>query len=62
MSLFDLLGGVLGLYVVYAAIDGKVYAKHRAWGRSWSRAENPAQFWTIIAIYTALAIALVVGF
>ncbi len=62
MSLFDLLGGMLGLYVGYAVIDGKVYAKHRAWGRSWSRVENPVRFWTIIAIYTTLAIALVVGF
>ncbi|HEX5755100.1 MAG TPA: hypothetical protein VFY12_01940 [Arenimonas sp.] len=60
--MFKLLGVIVGLYTAYAATQGEVYAKHRAWGRSIRKDEEPKYFWTVIVIYTALSIALLTVF
>ncbi len=60
--MFDVLGGVVGLYAVYAAIVGRVYVKSGPGGRWVARSESPRYFWICIFIYAALAIALVTVF
>ena len=62
MSLFDLLGALLGLYIVLAIVRGRVSAKDGWRMREIAREDDPAQFWTIIAIYVLLGIALVAWF
>jgi hypothetical protein len=56
--MFRVVGLLLSLYTLYAAVTGEVYAKSGAWGRTVSRAESPEYFWVVIAIYAALALAL----
>jgi hypothetical protein len=61
---FKLLGILVAIYVVFAAYDGRVYAE-RAWLRRPSMVERSAEprwFWTVIAIYGALAVALITVF
>lgn len=60
--MFKMLGFLVGLYTLYAAINGEVYAKAGAWGRTVSRVDAPAYFWVVIAIYAALSVALVTVF
>jgi hypothetical protein len=60
--MFKLLGALLALYTVYAAFDGKVYAKSGPWGRIVSRAQSPEYFWVVIAVYTGLSAALLTLF
>lgn len=60
--MFKVLAVLVGLYTLYAAVTGRVYAKSRAWGRAVSRAESPEYFWVVIAIYAALALALATVF
>jgi hypothetical protein len=59
---FKALGTLVALYVAYAALKGEVYAKSGPWGRVVSRADSPEYFWIVIAIYAALATALVTVF
>lgn len=56
------LGGVVGLYTLFAAIKGEVYAKSGVSGRLVSKADSPGYFWVVIGIYAALTIALVTIF
>ena len=56
------LGALVGLYVLYAAFRGEVYAKSGVRGKVVTRDEAPAYFWTVIAIYAGLAIALTTVF
>jgi hypothetical protein len=58
IGLFDALGIFVGLYTARAAITGEVFAKSGPWGQTIYREERPAYFWTVIAIYAALAVAL----
>jgi hypothetical protein len=60
--MFDVLGGIVAIYTVYAALRGDVIAKAGPWGRRVSRTREPAYFWTVIAIYGALSFALVAVF
>ena len=62
IAVFKILGALLGLYTLYAALKGEVYAKRGASGRVVSRADSPEYFWVIIAIYTGLSLALVTIF
>lgn len=59
---FTILGVLVGGYALYAALKGEVYAKSGVWGKVVSREESPQYFWTIIAIYACLAVALVTVF
>lgn len=60
--MFKVLGVLVGLYTVYAAISGEVFAKQGPWGRTISKQESPRQFWGVIVVYTLLAIALLTVF
>lgn len=62
MGLFDMLGVLLGLYTLYAAATGAVYARSGAWGRRILREDEPRYFWVVIAIYVALSTALLLLF
>ena len=57
MTMFKLLGVLVGLYTLYAAFAGEVIAKSGPWGRTISRADSPRYFWTVVAIYALLALA-----
>jgi hypothetical protein len=60
--MFKVLGILVGLYTLYAAMNGKVYAKSGAWGRTVSRVDSPEYFWVVIAIYAGLSVALITVF
>lgn len=62
MSLFDALGVLLALYVAYAGVRGRVVATSGPGARLIRRAERPRYFWTVIAIYAGLSLALVLVF
>lgn len=60
--MFDVLGALVAAYVVYAVIEGSVFAKRGPWGERIERAAEPHRFWAVIAVYTGLAVALVTIF
>jgi len=60
--MFKLLGALVAGYTLYAVWRGEVFAKHRAWGRTVERSQEPAYFWAVIGIYGALALALIFVF
>jgi hypothetical protein len=60
--MFRLLAAGLALYVAYAVLRGEVYVKAGPSGRSVSRTDSPEFFWTTIAIYAGLAVALATVF
>jgi hypothetical protein len=60
--LFKLLGVLVGLYALYAAVSGRVYARSGPGGRVVTRREEPRYFWAVVVIYAGLAIALMTVF
>jgi hypothetical protein len=62
LTVFKFLGLTVGLYVAYCVITGVVYARHRMWGRTFRRDEEPVAYWSAIAGYGALALMLVFVF
>jgi hypothetical protein len=60
--MFKMLGMLVGLYTLYGAVSGAVIAKSGAWGRTVTRAASPRYFWTVIAIYAGLSVALMTVF
>ena len=56
--MFKALGVLVGLYALYAATTGRVYAKAGPGGRTVSREESPEYFWVVIAVYAGLSVAL----
>ena len=62
--MFKGLGILLAVYVAWAAYDGKVFAKQSGLRgpRYYHRDEQPAWFWTIIAIYGLLSVAMMTIF
>lgn len=60
--MFKLLGVLVGLYALFAALNGEVYAKSGPWGRRVMRADSPEYFWVVIVIYACLALALLTVF
>ena len=61
-DMFNGLGVIVAAYAIYAISQGEVYAKSGAWGRSISRTDSPRYFWTVIAIYALLSVALLTIF
>jgi hypothetical protein len=59
---FDALGVLVGVYTAYAALRGEVFAKAGPSGRTVSRADSPAYFWVVVAVYAGLAAALITVF
>lgn len=60
--LFRVLGVLLALYVVQALRTGSVYARSRAWGRTFTRADDAFGYWAAIGSYSLLSLALVFVF
>jgi hypothetical protein len=60
--MFKLLGALVGLYAIFAACKGEVFAKSGVWGRTISRHDSPEYFWVVIAIYGVLSVALLTIF
>lgn len=60
--MFDALGVLVAVYVVFALFDGSVLAKRGAWGERIERANEPHRYWVVIAIYAGLAAALITVF
>ncbi|AKC86855.1 hypothetical protein [Pseudoxanthomonas suwonensis] len=60
--LFDLLGGLLALYLAYALARGEVVVKSGPGARRIERHRSPRDYWAAMAVYAVLAIALVVVF
>jgi len=60
--MFKLIGMLVGAYTLYAAVKGEVRAKAGAGGTTVSRSDSPGYFWTVIAIYAGLALALLTVF
>jgi hypothetical protein len=61
-ALFKVLGAAVTLYVVYGLVSGAVYARYRAWGRTFQREVDAAGYWSAIAAYTVLAALLLFVF
>jgi hypothetical protein len=62
--MFKVLGVLVALYTIVAALRGEVYAKSgglRA-ARIINRQEEPRHFWVVIAIYGGLSVALLTVF
>jgi hypothetical protein len=60
--MFRVLGAVVVLYVLYAAVVGKIFAKAGIRGRLVHRTESPTYFWIVAACYVALGVALITVF
>jgi hypothetical protein len=61
-SFFWTLGLLLAGYIVLALLSGAVYARSAAWGRTFRRAEEPLRYWSAIAAYALLSVALMFWF
>jgi succinate dehydrogenase/fumarate reductase cytochrome b subunit len=61
-ALFRVLGLLLAGYIVVAVLSGAVYAKSAVWGRTFRRAEEPLRYWSAIAAYALLSLALMFWF
>jgi hypothetical protein len=60
--MFKLLGAVLALYTLAAVARGVVVAKAGPGARTVVRHETPRYFWSVIAIYAGLSVALLTVF
>lgn len=60
--MFKMLGVVVAVYALYAAVQGEVYAKSGPWGRRVMRADSPAYFWAVVVTYFVLSAALLTVF
>jgi hypothetical protein len=60
--LFRAIGALVALYTLYAVVKGAVYARSGMKGGIVSRRERPGYFWTLIAVYAGLSIAMVTVF
>jgi hypothetical protein len=61
--MFMFLGIAVGMYTAYASWTGTVYARSRFSGsRAIVRDESPVYFWTVIACYALLSVALMTVF
>lgn len=60
--LFDLLGVLVALYVVYSFFTGSVAGRSGISWRSWERQGQPRMYWGVMIVYSLLAIALITIF
>ncbi len=60
--MFKLLGVVLLAYVLYAVSTGRVVARSGPGARTVVRSDAPGYYWTVVAIYGVLCLALLVWF
>jgi hypothetical protein len=57
-SVFKVLGAAITCYVAYGLLTGAIYARYRAWGRTFYREDDAAGYWSAIAAYAVLAALL----
>ena len=60
--MFKPLGAALAVYVAYAAVSGRVWAKAGPGSREVLREQTPGYFWVVVAIYAGLSLALLLVF
>ena len=60
--MFRVLGVLLALYVIWAVLRGSIHAKRAAWGETIERDAEPLRFWTVVAVYVGLVLALMFVF
>ncbi len=61
-GLFKFLGVLVAFYVAQALWTGSVYARWRAWGRTFTRDDDPFGYWSAIGSYCLLSLALLLVF
>ncbi len=61
-GLFQLLGVVVGIYVAYALLTGRVYAKSGIWGRTFLRDGDAWSYWSACIAYALLSAGLLLYF
>ena len=59
---FQALGVAVAAYATYAIGQGEVYARSGWWGQTVQREERPREFWVVVGLYFALALALFIAF
>ena len=57
-----LLGALVGIYVVYCVLQGRVIVSWGPGARTFLRQENPGWFWTSVGIYSLLVLMLLFVF
>ena len=62
MNAFKLLGAALVIYIDYALAYGQVYARRGLWGANYRRENDPWVYWSTIAVYAGLSVALLFFF
>lgn len=62
LGISDVLGLFVALYVVRAVMTGDVFAPLGARERTVERETDSRRFWTAIALYAALSVALITLF
>lgn len=60
--MFKVLGALLVCYVIYAIVQGEVYAKAGPGARLVTKHESKGYFWVVIGIYSALSLAMLTVF
>lgn len=60
--LFKALGFLLAGYVAISVLNGAVYAKSAVCGRTFRRMDGPLHYWSALAAYTLLSVALMLWF
>lgn len=60
--MFKVIGWLLAFYVGHCILTGRVAAKSGAGGRMVVREDGPVYFWSVIAIYSGLSVALICWF
>lgn len=62
MSMFRLGGLLLAGYIARCLVRGEVFAKSGVWGKACHRGEQPFEYWSTMAVYTCLTLALLFWF
>jgi hypothetical protein len=60
--MFKILGALLFGYVAHCLYTGRTFARSGAWGREFTRDDAPFRYWSSIAVYALLAVALMTVF
>jgi hypothetical protein len=56
--MFKVLAIPLLGYVIYSMSQGAIFTKSGVWGRTFRRTEEPWSYWSSVAAYSGLAIAM----
>lgn len=60
--MFKLIGCIVAGYTIYSIFEGEVGAKSGIRWQRVSKEESPRYFWSVIAIYGLLSVALITLF